>query len=128
MPDLMTEGLNERWEFEAAVCGANSKSKYKEDCYYYSEIADMGAHIPHCGKEMKLDNFNCLNCNSFHSKYDVVPVVHAQWLFKAIYRDCEGTLHSMFKTSCCCYDSEDKYNYCPNCGAKMDGEKIYGQQ
>lgn len=120
MPDLMTEGLNERWEFETAVCGANSKSKYKEDCYYYSEIADMGAHIPHCDKEMKLDNFNCIGCKKFRSKNDVAPVVCATWLN-------EDECHKCSK--CGAILEEDFYwhchNYCYHCGAKMDVGKIY---
>lgn len=114
MPDLMTESLNERWEFEAAVCGANSKPKYKEDCYYYSEIADMGAHIPHCGKEMKLDNFNCSNCENYCNKVDFIPAVRATWLNEIDYHKC---------SNCGAILEEDFYwrchNYCYHCGAQM---------
>lgn len=47
---------------------------------------------------------------------DVVEVRHGQWI------RCK-TILDIFKCSCCCdkfFDSE-KYKYCPNCGAKMDG-------
>lgn len=47
---------------------------------------------------------------------DVVPVVHGQWL-----PDCDLDYCSI----CHCEKlSRDRYNYCPNCGAKMDGEVI----
>ena len=52
---------------------------------------------------------------------DVVPVVHGY--------DTSGGM-SLFRCSVCgwfCWDTycgdTDTYNYCPNCGAKMDGKK-----
>lgn len=49
---------------------------------------------------------------------DAVPVVHGQWV------DCEN--HNDIEQCSVCgmiyrYPSFYKYNYCPNCGAKMDG-------
>jgi len=46
---------------------------------------------------------------------DVEPVRHGQW----IYIGFEQT----YKCSCCEKLYGMKHNYCPNCGAKMDGEK-----
>lgn len=47
---------------------------------------------------------------------DVAPVVHGRWVSKN-----EWT----FVCSNCdyvdAYPFDDRYNYCPNCGAKMDG-------
>jgi hypothetical protein len=49
---------------------------------------------------------------------DAVPVVHGRWV------DCEN-YNDIEQCSVCGmiyrYPSFYKYNYCPNCGAKMDG-------
>ena len=53
-------------------------------------------------------------------KADVVEVKHGVWLYKkCVVFDCTKDLYrcSECKTS---WDAESKY--CPNCGAKMDGE------
>lgn len=44
---------------------------------------------------------------------DSMPVVHARWYDK-------GSLSC--RCSCCGCKSNKEYNYCPNCGAKMDKE------
>ena len=50
---------------------------------------------------------------------DVAPVRHGRWL---------GSKHKIFSNTydyvcskCGCDYALAKYNYCPNCGAKMDG-------
>lgn len=56
---------------------------------------------------------------------DVVPVVHGRWEIKTDDYDCEYA-----KCSACgeeFYDANEDtiditFNYCPNCGARMDGE------
>jgi hypothetical protein len=47
---------------------------------------------------------------------DVAPVVHGQWQHNA------NTPYSL--CSCCGKNIlvTSRYNYCPNCGARMDGE------
>ena len=49
------------------------------------------------------------------STVDAVPVVHAHLIKPDPYGEC----------SSCGYliDIRQEYNYCPNCGAKMDGER-----
>ena len=49
---------------------------------------------------------------------DVVPVVHGKWIEKTFLM---GT--SNFCSLCGCHYGmpHEKYNFCPNCGAKMDG-------
>lgn len=49
---------------------------------------------------------------------DVVPVVHGRWIEKTFLM---GT--SNFCSLCGCHYGmpHEKYNFCPNCGAKMDG-------
>lgn len=49
---------------------------------------------------------------------DVAPVVHAHWVggitMGRDWMKCSHCLHSQTPTGC--------FVYCPNCGAKMDGE------
>ena len=48
---------------------------------------------------------------------DVAPVVHSEWIYHMSFGVCKK----------CGYEYEwkgtDAKNYCPNCGAKMDGER-----
>lgn len=59
---------------------------------------------------------------------DVAEVVHGEWVGTADgYADGE-LVYDMWNCSECGYDAdgaEEKpdWNYCPNCGAKMDGER-----
>lgn len=54
---------------------------------------------------------------------DVAPVVHGRWINKTNHNravveqrvDCSACGHIFWHTSAM------SYNYCPNCGAKMDG-------
>lgn len=61
----------------------------------------------------------CLNTVELAKTEDVAPVVHAHWVKKEI---PVGTMWGMigFVCSRCLYRFADKYNYCPECGAKMD--------
>ena len=49
---------------------------------------------------------------------DAVEVVHGEW--GEIYT-CHGERLWGYKCSQCEQDNPNKSNYCPNCGAKMDG-------
>ena len=52
---------------------------------------------------------------------DVEPVRHGEWIWKELY----GEVGYMLVCSEC-EESEgacEKFDYCPNCGAKMDGGK-----
>ena len=66
-----------------------------------------------------------IHCINSAATADVAPVVHAKWepiVIQESYLDppyCDTC-----KCSVCEYEidvSETVYNYCPNCGAKMDG-------
>lgn len=62
------------------------------------------------------------------SKYptiDAAPVVHARWTAECV----RGDMAFRFRCSSCMGDvwygylvRSCDYNYCPNCGARMDGE------
>lgn len=51
---------------------------------------------------------------------DVAPVVHGRWI-----ADGDG-YHWTYNCSICAwkdgYPFNERHNFCPNCGAKMDGE------
>lgn len=51
---------------------------------------------------------------------DVAPVVHGRWEEAS---DGDGIICPFCRTDFCTiiYDTEH-FNYCPNCGAKMDGD------
>ena len=55
---------------------------------------------------------------------DVAPVVHGEWVDEGFYAD--GSAKHAFHCSNCGHHiiewKDDTSNYCPNCGAKMDGE------
>ena len=49
---------------------------------------------------------------------DAVPVVHGEWEeIRNAYDELEGWIHRE-----CGREVQSKYNYCPNCGAKMDAD------
>lgn len=52
---------------------------------------------------------------------DVVEVRHGRWT--EYHAKCDGGYGQIYyqHTDCSCFLYESPYNYCPNCGAKMDG-------
>ena len=50
---------------------------------------------------------------------DAVEVVHGRWVYEPI----EFTYEKDIKCSICGSYAQHATNYCPNCGAKMDGER-----
>lgn len=91
-----------------------------EDCVHY-DICIF--HLK--GNENK-------DCVHFKNKADVVEVRHGDWLPIVIQ---EGYFDPPYcdtcKCSMCGYGidvSETVYNYCPNCGAKMDGKEQDDEQ
>lgn len=85
----------------------------------------------HWSGECTLGIFGCDHGESYRPAYnklkkaDVVPVVHGRWEIKTDDYDCEYA-----KCSVCgeeFYDANEDtiditFNYCPNCGARMDGD------
>lgn len=71
-----------------------------------------------CWVDDMLDEVDC-----FQSASDVAPVVHGHWIEQE-----DGNLDTYYTCSSCKEDfdliagtpCENLYNYCPNCGAKMD--------
>ena len=57
---------------------------------------------------------------------DAVPVVHGKWEEKTYEMDVYGqkvTTVTYYCTICGAEHAYGRENYCPNCGAKMDGER-----
>ena len=68
-----------------------------------------------------------LSCEKFEEAIlkiqaaDVVPVVHGRWISK----NPHGYEWTFVCSNCDYVDGypfNDRHNYCPNCGAKMDGD------
>lgn len=51
---------------------------------------------------------------------DVAPVVHGRWVTH--YRS-GTTVSAGYVSTCCDMWNNRKSNYCPNCGARMDGDE-----
>ena len=71
--------------------------------------------------ETLYDDFECsvVGCPYF---VDAVPVVHGRWEKRT---DVVGFVRCSNCRDCNIYDDwadGEKWNYCPNCGAKMDGD------
>ena len=57
---------------------------------------------------------------------DVVEVRHGEWIHHETEDEDWGGTYHKWTCSCCGYSTGDnpcEANYCPNCGAKMDGER-----
>ena len=75
---------------------------HKELCYM----------IEHYGREEDED----IECRRFKDKEGFVQVKHGMWIKDGDKRACSrcGMYHD---------DNDVNHNYCPDCGAKMDGGK-----
>ena len=55
---------------------------------------------------------------------DAVPVVHGRWIpIEEELWNLDFPVVVDWKCSACNAMGNEDFNYCPNCGAKMDGEK-----
>ncbi len=54
---------------------------------------------------------------------DVAPVVHARWVYERTYQGMKYVCSECGEIPECF-----EPNYCPNCGAKMDGERRNDEQ
>lgn len=57
---------------------------------------------------------------------DVAPVVHGEWIYKPLdkfrkYQVKCSNCDMVFIGNYDAYDEPSDFNYCPNCGARMDG-------
>ncbi len=57
------------------VCGVGTYDKYRQDCYYYDERQEMGAHIPICGNKHCSDTMECRNCKHYLSQKQANEII-----------------------------------------------------
>lgn len=69
---------------------------------------------------------NIENCKDFTPTADVVEVKHGYW--KEVNQIGRGSRHIQYTTKQCSvcgyWNGRKKTKYCPECGAKMDGERM----
>ena len=91
-------------------------AEYIEREYAVDAVVDVYYYTPYIN----------LSCEKFEAAIieipaaDVVPVRHGRWIEKEKY-----TFGIMYDCSLCenqILDNGHPWNYCPNCGAKMDGK------
>ena len=65
------------------------------------------------------------DCSAYKNAADVVEVVHGEWVKNE--EESQKHIEAIYFCSACqnweAWGETEKYNYCPNCGAKMDGDK-----
>lgn len=66
-----------------------------------------------------------IECIEVMNAADVEPVVHAKWVEypRVHYFKCGNCKYTVPYKKAMLYNGKREYNYCPNCGAKMDLEK-----
>lgn len=87
------------------------------------QVAESMRNNPHEGKialNHRLEHEHFLRMIALAPDADVAPIVHARWVWRKMY-------NSEFSMLCCsaCLETEGankNFDYCPNCGAKMDAE------
>ena len=79
-------------------------------------LIDADAMCELCGEPNPI---KCSNCKVPQmGEVDAVPVVHGRWEEAD---DGDGVVCSVCREDFCnIYLEVDRFNYCPNCGAKMD--------
>ena len=96
--------------------------------YIERETAMLLPELPKEYRHYQTDNLDdayeqgwddALCCLEHIPSADFVPVVHGRWIEQEKY-----TFGTMYDCSICgdrILDNGHSWNYCPNCGAKMDG-------
>ena len=78
------------------------------ECLHNEACSDIGeAGISHLkdGEE---------KCDHFKNKADFEEVKHGEWKKRGNEKECSACKFIY-------YSNNDEFNFCPNCGAKMDG-------
>ena len=93
-----------------------------KDCIHFDAcVAFLYSNYDSCTKEEGIINHaNNPACKVFKNKPDVVEVRHGEWGFDGLGYTCSecGEYALAIKTR-----MQVRSDYCPRCGAKMDGER-----
>lgn len=102
----------------------------------------MAEYIEREALMRRIKEIHCAECDSYHGvrcracwvddtldyidsepAADVAPVRHGRWKLyeRAHYFKCSLCAETVPYRKACLFDGRRKYNYCPNCGAKMEG-------
>lgn len=81
--------------------------------------------------EAILGSFNAIRAIEELHAVDAVPVVHGRWIGVEYDGYADGyPVYDLYECSICGEEHKGEYdtltNYCPNCGAKMDGDNKDG--
>ena len=86
---------------------------------YIEREAAIKALMNDAPEQVGYSREDAADCIRYMDAADVAPVRHGRWL---------GSKHKIFSNTydyvcseCGCDYALAEYNYCPNCGAKMDG-------
>ena len=91
-------------------------------CIHYNVCCDWTSKEAIDATDEAVENGTCSGCNHFKPTADVVEVRHGEWVVKKLnnpFYESKKAPHC----SECNYMCFIRYDYCPNCGAKMDGER-----
>ena len=88
---------------------AEKETKSCSDCIHF----DVCYKIEHFGRDLE----DTSPCKQFISK-DVEPVKHGHWINENFYTRCSACGNMAIYDK---YGQEVESDYCPRCGAKMDG-------
>ena len=86
---------------------------------YHSDMYNMN-YCPNCGARLTIESDNITTHLIWNEPtVQPEPIRHGRWIFKP--KDAIEMMFTLPKCSQCGAESSDAGNYCPNCGAKMDG-------
>lgn len=84
-----------------------------EKAYWHGEHPDVSNPFPDGVDAIDIEDVDAIPAA------DVAPVRHGRWLQKK--HKIFGNAYDYVCSECGCDYALAEYNYCPNCGAKMDG-------
>lgn len=93
------------------------------------QLIDVNACLHDMCKRCNIENEGCpcepADCFIYNvlensTTVDAVEVIHSTWTFN---KDGSGTCQNCHRTTKNAWDYDSWMRYCPNCGAKMDGDK-----
>ena len=86
---------------------------------YIEREAAIKALLNDATEQVGYSREDAADCIRYMDAADVAPVRHGRWIEKDKYSF--GTFYDCTICGNCILDSGHSWNYCPNCGAMMDG-------